>query len=371
MGWVRCGLGIPSSVLSLPTPSEASGVIARFNTDLTENLLSAVAEFSASQASGTPTPSAPIPIVGVDKVNVTRTGKNLFSPQKAVIDSDVSTTYISDGWLYFRTSNNGLKYILQTNQQITISGIFKSESASANVIRIRARYTDNTTMDIFSYTTTDTDEHYLSGTTTSGKTVAYIYSTFTNSVVTLCKDVQLEIGSTATTYEPYNGTTALINLGGTYYGGEVDAVTGKITLTHQLISYTGAADENWSIVNQGEANQRFRLNPAYSGMSLVICSHCQLTNTNTSNWGYCRFANNYFVLTDSDNQMGSVENLKSWLATQYANGTPLSILVELATPIVVYASNTAEIPTIVGDNQVYADTGDVAVKFFETVGHKI
>lgn len=361
------GSGADSATLALPTTNTASGAIARFNTDLTENLLSAVAEFSASQAEGTPTPSTPIPIVGVDKVLITDCGKNLLpSLLSAVTVNNITFSPLSDGAIDIdgTASGNasvdagrnegvflkaGTYYVNVTTTPFTIT-VFGIVNGTVTAIKSGGGL----------FTLTKPTQIFVRVFIANGTTVNH-----------LRLPLQLELGSTATEFEPYNGTTVIINLGGTYYGGEVDAVTGKITLTHQLISYTGAADENWSIVNQGEANQRFRLNPAYSGMSLVICSHCQLTNTNTSNWGYCRFANNYFVLTDSDNQMGSVKNLKSWLATQYANGTPLSILVELATPIVVYASNTAEIPTIVGDNQVFADTGDVAVKYFETVGHKI
>mgnify|MGYP006923336109 CR=1 FL=1 len=59
--------------------------------------------------------------------------------------------------------------------------------------------------------------------------------------------LQLEVGSTDTTYEPYNCTTALINLGGTYYGGELDALNGRLKITHGYIaSYNGESiNEPW------------------------------------------------------------------------------------------------------------------------------
>ena len=40
-------------------------------------------------------------------------------------------------------------------------------------------------------------------------------------------NIQLELGSTATPYEPYTGSTTSISLPETVYGGEVDAVTGE------------------------------------------------------------------------------------------------------------------------------------------------
>lgn len=369
MGWVRCGLGTDNSILNLPTTNTVSGSIAQFNTDLTENLLSAVAEFSATQASGTPTPSAPIPIVGVDKVNFTRTGKNLL--KKDIV--------------YYNSNLNTLEncFFIKKGSYIVSFGSISNATSWRFSIAIKDKSGNNLTTSEYSpatgFANTGNRWRYGANQTTKSQVFNFAEDCYIRiflelgdtSSSTVVSNGQLELGSTETDFEPYNGTTALINLGGTYYGGSVDAVTGKITLTHQVISYTGSADENWSIINEGDTNQRFRLNPAYSGMSLVTCSHCQLTNTNTANWGYCRFANNYFLLTDSDNQMGSVANLKTWLATQYANGTPLSILVELATPLVVYASNTAEIPTIVGDNNCFCNTGNITVKYNETVAHHI
>lgn len=48
--------------------------------------------------------------------------------------------------------------------------------------------------------------------------------TFTN--------IQIELGSTATAYEPYNGDTYTIALPATIYGGYLDVVTGQLVATH-------------------------------------------------------------------------------------------------------------------------------------------
>lgn len=45
------------------------------------------------------------------------------------------------------------------------------------------------------------------------------------------KDLQIELGDTATAYEPYNETTSEIDLGGTIYGGSVDITNGTVTST--------------------------------------------------------------------------------------------------------------------------------------------
>lgn len=45
-------------------------------------------------------------------------------------------------------------------------------------------------------------------------------------------NAQLEIGSTATAYEPYSGETHTITLPTTIYGGYLDVVTGQLVATH-------------------------------------------------------------------------------------------------------------------------------------------
>jgi hypothetical protein len=71
-----------------------------------------------------------------------------------------------------------------------------------------------------------------------------------------------------------------------------------------------------------------------------------------------------------DSSISSVNDLKSWLAAQYANGTPVTIWYVLATPetaaineplmkIGNYAdtlSNAASIPTTEGANSITVDT---------------
>ena len=60
-------------------------------------------------------------------------------------------------------------------------------------------------------------------------------------------DFQLELGSTATTYEPYNGQTVTIDLDGARYGGTLDVTRGKLRVTHgNIASYAGETiNEPW------------------------------------------------------------------------------------------------------------------------------
>lgn len=377
MAWYRCG-GTPSNILALPTPSEASGAIARFNTDLTENLLSAVAEFSATQAEGTPTPAAPIPIVGVDKVNVTRTGKNLLF----FVDTTQTNTL------------NGVTYDFNANtQEITLSGsntksdaayilksftpeFFKLSVGDTCKVSLTSELPSgcylnityiNTSGTISAFQLTKTDNVYTFTVPNNYASFKHfqigVYKTATAISNTTLK-IQLELGSTATDYEPYNGTTALINLGGTYYGGSVDAVTGKITKTVDIINdlsirtwhATSTPHIFYATINEKKAGYT----------SFLMCEQYSKYEEYFTGLGNNQISSNitYPYIYIRNDACDTPSDLVAALS-----GVKLAY--ELATPIEVQASNTAEIPTIVGDNQVFADTGDVAVKYFETVGHKI
>lgn len=360
------GSGADSATLALPTPSEASGAIARFNTDLTENLLSAVAEFSASQASGTPTPSAPIPIVGVDKVNVTLCGKNLFNPNTAVSGYIATDGNIASASTTNKEKTGDYVEVKDTNKYLTLSldygttqegwGGFGWYDANKNFISRAATMQSSVTKLSISRKPPENAKYFRATLRTYGNT-----------------DIQVEITetTTATEYEPYNGTAVIINLGGTYYGGSVDCVTGKITLTHKKVVFdenlplsdfgleaiTGYARISYvPIQSDGKANTEFVSNTLHFIQPNATKNVYDIWNTIT-------VPRMFIALPDT---ITTKQEAIAWF-----EDNPTEVVYELATPLEVYASNTAEIPTIVGENQVYADSGNIAVKFLETVGHKI
>lgn len=107
-------------------PTEtASGAIASFNTDLASALKECEVSFTAYQASGTPTPSTPIPISGFSSATITREDNNHGNQYSVVIpfgdtyyggvldvvrgsgvsDTDIYTFTGSENWI-FNDANN-------------------------------------------------------------------------------------------------------------------------------------------------------------------------------------------------------------------------------------------------------------------------
>lgn len=351
----------------------ASGAVASFNTSLTENLLSAVAEFSASQASGTPTPSTPIPIVGVDKVNVSDCGKNICGGSKLLANAQAyipnGTTDTENKTFSFgstaqttagKTFTSGIKFKENTKYTIIITASKSNTNASSNM---RYYYTDGSYTNIMLGDTIEADTKYTKVFYTNpNKTLAYISKIGSSGTTHLYYDECgiFEGDLSETDFEPYNGTTAIINLGGTYYGGSVDAVTGKITNEYDKYVFDGT--ETWIQYASGVFYTLVLTSAKYADNQVVSCEKylgkmsaagnanypdlsCWLQNSET----YKRFYIKDTTLSSTTDAQNAMNGIK--------------VKYPLATPIVVYASNTAEIPTIAGANQVYADTGDVAVEY--------
>lgn len=172
---------------------------------------------SVQEGSGTPSPTNIRPISGHTEVAIEDCGKNMF---------DVSSL------IYGRIDNNGddyqdgnpdfrrTKYILlkagtYTLSRKTASNWYKCYLYNLNKIGVGFVVNNNT--DLYNSFVLENDGYIR---------IAFDY------VPTDADCIQFEHGGTATEYEPYIGRTYTIQLGDTIYGGELDVVTGELTVTH-------------------------------------------------------------------------------------------------------------------------------------------
>jgi len=139
--------------------------------------------------------------------------------------------------------------------------------------------------------------------------------------------IMLNRGSTAIPYEPYNRTTTPV------YLGEVET-TRKI----KKVVFTGSADETWNgdsldnkmryyptpmITNGVPLTEAISTHFAFGGFNANSGANGTITGTNSSS-AYRM----YFWSSD----YATVDAWKSYLAQQYANGTPVTVWYVLAEP---------------------------------------
>ena len=156
----------------------------------------------------------------------------------------------------------------------------------------------------------------------------------------MANNIQLELGSTATTYEPYyNGgsATAEMLLAVGSYQDVQSVLNGQVTRNVGVKVLDGT--EDWT-----KNNNLFYVDIATDALEVThscYCTHFKgiATNASASYDNEIKVGSNatqtafwarvqIYPVVDT---YSNVTALKSWLATQYTNGTPVIVLYPLAT----------------------------------------
>jgi hypothetical protein len=272
----------------------ASGAIASFPDGMAAPAKDITIGIEPVQSgSGDPSPTNVRPINGWTGANVTRTGKNLFNKDASDITKN---SYINKYTGVTQPSSSGL-YDASGYTKIPSSATLVLSGNDSNSMTEIAFY------DAEKVFISGSGLNYYSGAFTTPSNAEYLRMTVKK---TTYNALQLEIGSTATTYEPYSSTTIPISWqseAGTVYGGTLDVTTGLLTVTHGNIA-------------------------SYSGESLP------------GRW-------------------------ISSMDVYSAGGTPTTgaqVVYELATPQ-TYQLTPTEVTLLLGYNNVWADTGDTTVTY--------
>ena len=171
--------------------------------------------------SGTPSPSNVRAISGYDKVEVESCGKNLvrgFIPQP-----NYAPTIVKNGNSYTISGYGGafINVLLKSGKTYVLS--FTLTSGTINNIRLYADL--NATTLLFAIT---------QGVAFTPTQDGYIRFWIDGTVV--LTNLQLEEGTSATTYVPYVKATSISeSLGQTVYGGSLDLRSGKLMVTKMLV----------------------------------------------------------------------------------------------------------------------------------------
>lgn len=320
----------------------------------------------AKQAgTGDPSPENIRAIIGRESVEIAACGKNLFdlsdlyaSGSNTGMDISVSsvrvyTTGEGGTWRGAKTPDfvihAGVTYTLSATLSSYVSGYARVglRGADNNTFVSGASLPFNATTGKLSttYTPDADDEVYLSILCTNG-TLLTGDCTFTN--------IQLEIGSTATEYEPYRSMGGgTITPSATLYGlPEAEdtvevSVDGDVTVTRRTAIVEFDGTENWAAYNAGVSGEKrmralpettpgIQPPPNNNTAANLLCSH-YLSVPATTGGTYERVtgisvhaSEKAVYIYDEQYSDGNVEAWKSYLATRYAAGTPVTVVYEMA-----------------------------------------
>ena len=163
-------------------------------------------------------------------VNVTRYGKNLFN-QALLTDWGLVLTdgkYVGSS-SYFNGKTLASNFQNNTQYTISLKG-YNTNSTEASIL-ISVNYTDGTSATIIRLTAKSETEYKF--TSAVGKTVSSFKGTYYNADTVNISYIQIEEGTTATPYEPYQGQTYTPTA-----SGEVSGIT-VLTPTTNIINDKG------------------------------------------------------------------------------------------------------------------------------------
>lgn len=187
------------------------------------------------------------PYVDPSTVTVTRSGKNMFNPNRlleahewSVIDGVYSGYAYPLHELYNYQTGVPLVYGFKVNTQYIFSlrGYVDATEEKTGVV-FQFKYSDGTLSYLYVKHTSETPYTMVS---TAGKTVVALYASYGTSITTYLKDIQLEEGTSQTDYEAYLGTTYTPEADGTVNG--ITSLSPTMTLLTDTAGVTIEAEYN-------------------------------------------------------------------------------------------------------------------------------
>lgn len=366
----------------------ASGDIASF-TDGADNvpMKSVNVTITPKQSgSGDPSPSNVRPITGWSEAKIYRTGKNLCGGMAFVdaLHESYNTGFVVDetaGTVTYNPTaaegywqvigngyNIGIHYDFKPNTQYTF--IIRSADSAQNAFNLGVSYTDGTNNGGFYRSAQGTDaEGYLIWTSPANKTVRSLYGGAYGVAHKLYyNDIGVFEGViTKAQFEEYKGTTTPVQLGQTVYGGVVNPSTGELTINMAYVSSAdctvGLYDGPTARISLVLPNSAPRLKPyAASVEPNILATNLKTTNKNrVTNADYqisqSDPVNNQAMLLHINSSVNTIPLARDWVANN-----PFGVAYEIETPSTVQLT-PAQVATLLGTNNVWADCGSVAVEY--------
>ena len=176
--------------------------------------------------------------------------------------------------------------------------------------------------------------------------------------------IQYEFGSEFTGFVTPSYTETSISWNtetGTVYGGTLDVTTGVLTVTHKMADL---GDFTYTATTVGSSTPVFQTNAIADkkpGSTKSVCSIYKCLNSDRNDL----VNNNYAIApwnTSNNNTLGVRDDRYSDASALKTAITGQKIVYELDTPL-TYQLTPAQVTSLLGENNVWADTGNAYVTF--------
>ena len=298
------------------------------------------------------------PISGHTGANVTAAGKNLLKLNNGTYTVAHTTVTVSNGTITVTgDSTSGGRTTRLSDVFLLKAGTYKisHETTSPILVLCLNRADNNTLVGSLSnpYITISEDVYVYAGVNTAT-------ATYSGQSIT----PMLELGSTATTYEPYSGTSLALSFGQTVYGGTDEVVSGSGEKTMEIVdlgSLTWYYNATYSVF-YGTLLDYAKPDSTTVIANILCTSYAPVslaTAVNPSSDFICSvgrsglFDNSLLV---KDSRYTDTETFKTAVTGQ-------KLVYELATPSDFSTTEITDLVTLKGDNNVWNDCGDTTVEY--------
>lgn len=347
---VLCYLDSTSASFTVPT-NYASFFAFQVGVEKTAGTVSGTTKIQLKKGS-TATAYAPYenirPVKGRDSVTVERCGTNLSrisdisTPNKSLIAVELPTEIVADVEISFDTLNAEIEELGTMLFMNRVDGKWKAITVQEFGISTAGKIPNGRKTAVFRGVTFKTVETVV---------LERGYCKWSGDVNSFCVSIVPN-----TPYAPYTGQTATLTLPHTIYGGTVDAVTGDGQETWETVTLDGTEPwaQNTSVSNPYFIAPILHLGAFTLGSLMGICTAFPLAdiNASTNNNGFNGWNTALYIRWAS---LSTVDALKSYLATQYAAGTPVQVCYKPKTPTSFTATGAQPIPALNGVNTVITD----------------
>lgn len=336
----------PENIYSAYPTDTASGAVVSF-ADGADGipLKSLVVDINPVQdlSQGDPSPENICPISGWTGMQIQHTGKNLVEGTipNASITSGGGFVGSNDYEMHWGKIRKGVIYTVTTNDGSGFVGGFFTNVPVAGSVSY-----DGVRVITASKSFTAPITGYVAFRSATGYTTA-----------------QLEVGDTATPYEPYNGQTIPIDWqteAGTVYGGSLDVLSGVLTVDRAMVDM-GTLTWSYSTNYTRFSAPISGVKPTPSNYAVaknLICSQYKPTFANKT----ADTSGNHMIAVGTGTSVFVRDESYTDAASFKSAMDGVQLVYELATPLTIQLT-PHDVKSLLGQNNIFADTGDSSVEY--------
>lgn len=330
---------------AFPTDT-ASGAVASFDDGANVPVKSLIVNIDPVQSgSGDPSPTNIRPISGWSEVNVVHTGGNVFDKETATPNSSISAQGAVKSGSFYVSDLISVKpdtdyYIRDIEvsfhaRSLCFYGADKSFISAQNI-------------------SGGDSVHAVSFVKHIPSNVYYIRIMVHPDYI---DSAGVNYPATDQDYHPYSGQSINIALGQTVYGGTLDVVSGELVIDRAMVDLGSL---NWQLSAAGTDHERF----TYADSTLLKGSVCLCDRLQTTAYSdmYNHIIDNSIAVHPNSQQVEAYVSAYTDVNSFRTAMSGSQFCYGLATPLTIQLA-PHEVNTLLGSNNVWADTGDSTVEY--------